>query len=134
MKYIILMIVGFIVTVPAFAKDHKIVLSEMYKVPAPRLISPSSENVDLTGKTFLPFEWSTEGDPVRRQYYDFRIYKGREMLSSTLIHKEKVNGYSMNVGSELFQNGEVYTWAVRQTYDSGDKSRRNFASFKIIKK
>lgn len=102
--------------------------------PAPRLQRPSGEVVDLTGKPFLSFEWTTEGDPVLRDHYDFRIYRGYKTLASTLLVSEKTKAYKIDVKSDLFKNGERYTWAVRQIYNNGGKSRRNFESFQVVKK
>ncbi len=48
--------------------------------------------------------------------------------------KEQTRIYKIDVKSDLFQNGERYTWAVRQIYNNGGKSRRNFESFQVIKK
>lgn len=103
-------------------------------VPAPRLMTPATEPVDLTGKSTLKFEWSTEGDSVQRQYYDFRLYKGHDLTASGLISSEHVRTYFVELPVDVFQEGQVYTWSVRQVYGGGRKSRRNFESFKIGKK
>ena len=133
MKKITLIASLLLIAMPVLASEPHTILTKTHAVPAPRLMSPFAGEVVLTGKSSLTFEWSTEGDPTRRQYYDFRIYKGRDMLASTLIYKEKITAYKTDVKADLFQNGGVYTWAVRQVYGGGDKSRRNFSSFKITK-
>ncbi len=104
-------------------------------VPTPDLRAPIPvhEKVDLKRKEALPFEWSMEGDPIRRDYYDFRIYKGYEMLASTLIFQQKTQVPRVLVPSSLFEADQVYTWAVRQVYKQGQKSRRNFDSFTAIR-
>lgn len=106
-------------------------------VPQPRLISPIKEVVDLTGKDELEFIWSPhEGRPVSRRYYDFRLYKGREMLESTLIFKERVGPhiYKLSLRSDLFEDSEVYTWSLRQVYYTSGKSLRSSCSFMVVKK
>ena len=105
--------------------------------PQVRLIEPSGETVDLSGKESLTFKWSwMEGDRLQRQYYDFRIYCGYDMLENTLIFKAQVapDTYHISVRSGLFADGEVYTWCVRQRYIGLAKSGRSYASFRVIKK
>lgn len=49
--------------------------------PEPRLIAPIKEEIDLTKKTELEFKWSPhEGVSSDRRYYDFRLYKGSDLL------------------------------------------------------
>lgn len=105
-------------------------------VPQPRLISPSTQDVDLTGKATLTFEWSPhEGDPLQRDYYDFRLYKGYEMVEGTLIFKNRVpaNNSSIVLSSTMFQNGQLYTWSLKQVYTGSVKSLRSYSSFKVKK-
>ena len=126
---------------PAFA-DSRVGLSmnvggSLNHVPEPRLVSPTSEEVDLTGRPSLLFEWSPfEGDITRREYYDFRIYKGYNRVEENLIYKEKVfkSSYKTDLNADRFQNGQVYTWSVRQVYMNGSKSRKATSSFKVIKR
>ena len=104
-------------------------------VPPPRLISPSTDVVDLRGMSSLEFRWSPhEGDPTQREYYDFRLYKGYQALGGALIYKVRVprNVWSILITADLFENGAAYTCSLRQVY-RGLKSRRTFQSFKIIK-
>lgn len=105
--------------------------------PEPVLISPTGEEVVLTGRTGLEFKWSPhEARRGFREYYDFRLYRGYEMLERSLIIKKKVdpNTYQISIGSDNFNDGEVYTWSLRQVYDGMQKSRRSASSFKVIKK
>ncbi len=106
-------------------------------VPQPYLIAPTTETVDLTGKEMLEFKWSPhEGRRIMREYYDFRLYKGYDMLEGTLLVKERVDpgAQQISVKSDLFSDGQIYTWSLRQVYDGIRKSRRSTASFKVIKK
>jgi len=105
-------------------------------IPKARLLEPIYDTVDLNGKKELVFKWSShESAPDFRQYYDFRLYKGYDMYESTLIFKEKVSPeqYELALPSDNFENGQIYTWCLRQVYTGIRKSERNFNSFKIIK-
>lgn len=105
-------------------------------IPAPRLVYPSTDTIDLTGKETLRFEWSPfEGSRTSRKYYDLRIYRTYEMLESTLLYKERVDpGYfAVELDASMFETGQVYTWGVRQVYEVEGKSRRNIHSFMVIR-
>ena len=116
--------------------QHRVIGVGAY-VPQPKLISPVGENVDLRGKSSLEFIWSPhESRSVGgRRYFDFRIYKGYQMLESTLVFKEKVPGsrYKADVNSNIFENGQIYTWSLRQGYKTMGKSRRSSNSFMVVK-
>ncbi|MGB2599206.1 MAG: hypothetical protein WBB86_00250 [Candidatus Omnitrophota bacterium] len=106
--------------------------------PEPRLLSPVEELVSLKRQTELTFKWSPHETLLSgsaRKYYDFRLYRGYELVKSALIFKEKVPGnkHSISLNSELFKDKETYTWSVRQVYRDGGKSRRSVSSFKVIK-
>ncbi len=105
-------------------------------IPEPYLLSPTKENIDLTGKKELEFKWDPHEQGLGfRQYYDFRLYKGRNEYADSLIFKKQVppDEYQIKVPSEIFKDGQVYTWALRQVYDQG-KSPRSYYSFKVFKK
>jgi hypothetical protein len=105
-------------------------------VPAPRLLSPGSENVNLGAKPYMTFRWSPhEKRLFGGNYYDFRIYSGTDMLESTLIYKEEVSGSlrRLEVSSDLFEEGRIYTWSLRQRYKSYGKSPRSIRSFRVTK-
>jgi len=135
---IICVVFLFLTTAVIYASNAYVGLTYGYDyAPQPRLISPAKEVVDLTGKDDLEFIWSPhEGRPVSRRYYDFRLYKGREMLESTLIFKERVGPHihKLSLGSGLFEDSEVYTWSLRQVYYTSGKSLRSSCSFMVIKK
>ncbi len=135
---ILTVVISIIAAYPAFSRGglRARELTRSAIVPQPRLISPVTQDVDLTGKEKLEFEWSPhEGDPLQRDYYDFRLYKGREMLESTLVFKThtQTNDSSLELKSDMFQNGEVYTWSLRQVYTGSNKSQRSYSSFKVKK-
>lgn len=104
--------------------------------PEPRLVRPTSEMVDLRGKDNLEFKWwSNVGGYAGNQYFDFRLYKGYQMFEQTLIMKEQLPPHANNiiVNSNVFEDGQVYTWSLRNVYGA-EKSDRVHVSFKVIKK
>lgn len=106
-------------------------------VPEPRLLSPTGEEADLTGRDSMEFRWSPhEGSPTRRDYYDFRLYKGYDMLESTRIFKQRVGPRESGIflKSGMFEDGAIYTWSLRQVYTGSVKSMKVFQSFRIIKR
>lgn len=105
--------------------------------PKVRQISPVGMTVDLRGADGVLFKWSwIEGDRMQRQYYDFRVYKGYDTVESTLIYKEEVarDTDSVFLKSGMFDDGQTYTWTIRQRYYGMAKSVRSYASFRVIKK
>lgn len=104
--------------------------------PAPRLIYPISDKVNLSGKESLEFKWDVYGGYINTAYFDFRLYKGYNTVAANLILKKRVdyNAYSIKVSSDLFEDNQVYTWTLRQILNSGEKSDPSYNSFLIIKK
>jgi len=104
-------------------------------VPELMLLSPVGETVDLTGEETLEFKWSPfEGRVYKRQGYDFRLYKGRRTYAQDEIYKEQVgpNVYHAVLKADMFEDGEVYTWTLRQLYFD-NKSDAAYNSFKVVK-
>ncbi len=113
-------------------------LAEMLFAPEVRLMYPISDEVDLTGQKELVFRWSPfEGELFRRNYYEFCLYKGYGQYESDIIVNEHVKPavYSFSVNAEIFEDGQVYTWSIRQVYtDMAFKSNATYNSFKVSKK
>ncbi len=103
-------------------------------LPAPWLLQPAGDSVDLKAKDFLEFKWKPDLS-VNTDYYDFRLYKGYAMLASTLILKQRVdaNESSFKIAAATFENGQVYTWSLRRIILTGEKSDKSFSSFKVAK-
>lgn len=116
---------------PVFARDR---IKFFDSLPGPRLIYPASDKVILGGEDFLEFKWITR-DLFDADYYDFRLYKGYDMLAGNLIFKERIpaSDSTIQIKSSLFENGQVYTLSLRVVVTGGQKSDRSFVSFKIIK-
>jgi len=102
-------------------------------LPEPRLRYPINDTVVLTGKDSLEFKWWI--DVVGLRKFIFKIYKGYKMYLANLIYKEDLpsDTSSVKIKSDLFENGQVYTWSLIQVSYSGFKSDRSFNSFEVIK-
>lgn len=106
------------------------------RIPQPKLLYPNRDTADITGKTTLDFKWSShERARGFRKYYDFRLYEGSQMVESGLILKQEVDPetYSFSVPVDKFENGETYTWSLRQVYSPSNKSDRSNQTFQVIK-
>jgi len=104
-------------------------------IPAPRLLSPITDDVDLSGKEFLEFKWTLQ-NPVAIRGYDFRLYKGYNTSSDTLVFKQQIEGDvdSFQIKSSELEINQVYTWKLRAIGMSGVKSDSSFSPFKIVKR
>lgn len=102
---------------------------------APFLLSPSSDKVDLTGKSSLSFQWE-RSQLYLTDYFDFRVYKGYVTSQDNLIFKKQLDAYDypVSVPASYFEVGQTYTWILVQVFSSGVKSERAFDSFSISKK
>ncbi len=102
---------------------------------APELRYPVTQDIDLSGHASLQFKWK-QVDSARTDHYEFRLYKGYDMLESTLILKRDIprDEYPFELPAENFALGQVYTWSLKQVYLSGVKSDRAYSPFKVIKK
>jgi len=103
--------------------------------PGPQLVFPLTDDIALDGKNSLVFKWICR-DAARTDFYDFRLYKGYNMVESTLLMKKNVSGdtCSFEVSADLLEENQVYTWSLKRVFISGEKSDKSFSSFKIIKK
>jgi len=102
-------------------------------LPEPRLLYPINDKVVLGGKDFLEFRWMN--DFMGIDHFILKIYKGYNMYESGLIYKENLpmNTSSIKIKSNLFEDGQVYTWSLIQVSLAGQKSDQSFNSFKIEK-
>ena len=102
------------------------------QLPAPRIISPGDET-DLTGQSELEFRWSSEGDRTGLDHYDFRLYKGHETLENGLIKQQNIPAgqASIKLSADIFENGQVYAWSIRQV--GVRKGRSNYVVSKVKK-
>jgi hypothetical protein len=102
--------------------------------PSPTLLSPA-ENVDLGLKASLKFQWYGS-DSSAIDHYEFRLYKGYANTGDNLIFKQDLDAMAstVEVKSDLFEVGQVYTWGVRAISRSGRKSDPCFSTFTVVKK
>ena len=116
-----------LMVLPVFAQSYR-----GGDIPTPTLLSPA-EKADITGKDVLKFKWSSATMDIDR--LQFRIYKGG-IGSADLVFSQDVSGFGsyLEVKSDLFQDGEVYTWQLRAISDEGYKSDWAFDSFRVVKK
>ncbi len=135
---IVLSITAGAITIPASSQGAVAAGRYGYDDYAPqvRLISPVGVTVRVNSGEGVLFKWSwMEGNRLERQYYDFRIYKGYDMLENTLIYKARIppDTDRVMIGSDVFGVSGIYTWCVRQRYYGLARSRRSYASFKVVK-
>jgi len=104
-------------------------------ISGPTLLSPTTKDIDLSGKVALEFRWE-EANTYKTDYLDFRLYKGYDTYASNLILKQRfpVSEYPIKVPASVFEIGQVYTWVIVQVFIGGSKSDKSSSSFKIIKK
>lgn len=85
------------------------------EVPNVRYIAPESElEVDLTGKEFLTFRWKPTPIPsTGRRSYKIIIFKG---FSYEVVYQEVLGPKvtSIDIPSNRFEDGELYSWQVKQ--------------------
>ena len=102
-------------------------------VPEPRLKFPIYDSVELVRNQPLEFQWWNDYRDIRG--FTIKIYKGYNMVASSLIYKEELpaDASTVKVSSELFNDGQVYTWSLIQISTAGYKSDKSFNSFKVIR-
>lgn len=137
MKKILLIMALYLVTAARIPEGRigAVETPSMVYVPPPVLLQPRSGQIDLTGREFLEFKWSShEGASGFRDFYDFRIYNGYKTVEEALFFKERLtpNTYQYNIKADKFRDGAVYTWTMRQVYTDGRKSPLAHNSFNII--
>lgn len=102
--------------------------------PAPELISPASENLNLAGKTEVEFRWIASNF-IMFSGYEFKLYKGYETILDNLMHTEKASNTqsSIKLPISMFTAGQVYTWRLRNIATGGQRSDWSGSTFKILK-
>lgn len=102
--------------------------------PPPQLVYPTSETADISGKDYLDFKWIVI-DPMEIDYCELRLYKGYNDYGDDLILKEQVFSpdKDLRVKADTFNDGQVYTWVLKEVSYGGQKSDTVFNSFRIIK-
>ena len=102
---------------------------------APHLIYPAGEEAVLDQKQDqLEFKWLNTYNDIR--YFIFKIYKGYETTARTLIEEQKPGAHadSLRINTDIFENGQVYTWTLTPVAINGDKGNKSFNAFKFVRK
>ena len=103
--------------------------------PAPQLVYPSTETVDLSGKDSLEFKWLVQNS-MDTQNYRFRLYKGDTASEEAILIKENLpfDSGTFKVDASQFEDGEVYLWVLKQEYLRKGTSDPASQRFTVIKK
>jgi len=97
----------------------------------PRLAYPTGPEVTITGD-YLEFKWWHGGIGVRS--YEFNLYKGGGPSGDVIVQKTlPFDVSSVQVEAKLFEDGQTYTWTLRQVADDGQKSDQSFNTFRVNK-
>ena len=113
---------------PVFAQSFK----RDFDIPAPMLLYPT-EKADITGKDVLKFKWDSVNMDI--DHLEFKIFKG-DIGSANVVFSQNLSGFTsyLELKSDLFENGQVYTWQVRAVSNEGYRSDWAFDSFTVTKK
>lgn len=133
-RMVVLVIAGLVLCVPAHARTG--VFGKGQITPRVEYLQPANQSeADLTGKETLLFSWREVPIPAGgREMYRFTLYKGfgyKVVMTKDIDERT----FSIEVPADKFEDGETYTWRVKQRdgktlvwslYDTW--------SFKVIKK
>lgn len=98
---------------------------------APRLVYPINPEVTITGDS-LEFKWQHANIGI--DHYEFVVYKGGGSSGENLFEAHlPFDASSMVIPSASFEDGQVYTWTLRQVGDNGLKSEKSFNTFRVTK-
>jgi len=99
-------------------------------VSRPFLLSPTAEEISLAGKDSLLFKWQARIWHYPREYYDFRLYQGRQINAQTLMLKKRLpaNRFRVSIPADTFKAGQTYTCSVRHVVGivKSDRATRSF--------
>ena len=111
-------------------------VSDRQRVPRVRYILPEDDStVDLTGKESLTFSWKGQPKPSGgRRTFRFSLYKGFG-YGAVFTKDLDRDVYSVGVPADIFEDGAVYSWSVKQR-DASNMfwSLFDSRSFKVVKK
>lgn len=103
--------------------------------PPPTLEYPNTQKVDLSGKAYLEFKWHA-GHLGETNGFKFRLYKGTGARENTAMIKENLpfDSNSYKVDAARFEDGQIYTWVLKQSYTERGNSDPCELTFSVIKK
>lgn len=120
----------------SYAQSRSVTTGSPVFVPIPRLITPTSEIVDISAEEGILFKWDPKQIPTGgRRNYRFQLYEGYDTYADNLIFKKELDAHTFEIFIEKdkFKDGGVYTWSVRQRGHGPSWSSRAFYSFKVKK-
>ena len=110
--------------------------SILSSVSSPKLKYPGDKEVYLAGKKSLKFQWAlAKTTLVALDYIEFYLYKGEVLTEENLVFVKRLTNktYSIEVDSSLFEDGQFYTWGIRQFFLRGEESNESFVLFMVSK-
>lgn len=137
MVWLVLGLVALVLAVVFLAMAPRPLHSSSEFSADPRILSPLSEKIDLTGQKTLVFTWDDSGGSAgRRRYFDFRIYKGYQRYEPYIIFKQRLEPtvFSIEVDTALFEDGGRYTWSLAQSFMGQGISNEAYSLFTVTKK
>lgn len=105
-------------------------------VPGPRLLFPRTDEVSIPSSGDVVFKWDPhEVVSFESSICEIRVYTGNYKLAAALIYKAECDGrkHTILIPSDLFKDGETYTWALRKNYISKGRTLWSLQTFKVIK-
>ncbi|MFA5039104.1 MAG: hypothetical protein WC732_05425 [Candidatus Omnitrophota bacterium] len=112
----------------------------VFKVPGPEMVFPMGETVEIRkDDKEVVFRWNPGKTPYTIHAFLFRIYKGQSMIRKNQVYDEQVSGFHQQaeVSPDIFEDGETYTWFVKQINMAGGQlmfSDPAFHTFEVKKK
>ena len=86
-----------------------------YNTPTVKYIQPKSQSVvDITGKNSITFMWKRLPRPANgRENYKFELFKdyGYDRIINEILEHDVD---SVEIPADKFENGQTYTWQVKQ--------------------
>lgn len=87
-----------------------------HAMPAPKLLTPVTDVVDMSGRAFLRFQWEAQESDYPVWYYELRIYSGTDMTGAALITAKRTSERTtaLLIPTDYFKDGKTYIWSVIQ--------------------
>lgn len=131
-KYLAVIVLVLCAASAVFIKHSALCRSNTSDITSsPRLAYPINPEVTVTGES-LEFKW-WPGE-IGISEYHFTLYKGGGPFGDIVADKKVFsNVSSVAVDANLLEDGQVYTWTLRQRADDGIWGDMSSNTFKVIK-
>jgi hypothetical protein len=103
-------------------------------IPPPRIISPSSDIVEVASSGVL-LRWSIHESLDKGTFhYDIRVYKGSQRIMDERVYKTDVPAGERQVylPADIFDGGGVFTIALRRVYKRLGPARFSTVTFTAV--